>query len=319
MVDQTLPSWEPDLRLPARGSLQEFVSHDRKATLRIILERDEHARVEVNDRIVAGTIGFQNAAALAELYTRSHEILLVEQAGAGAKGTGEPRYYHIRSADGVYEVCSGSDLVAFVYEAERFSPMKRSERLAEAVDFALADSKDSLALAFSDQQEILKGLGTRGAAAIFVAAWVSRWSISFFNILQEDEFTPLSLTVSKAPDGAFYTIYRLANRAFLAELRSHHEAEKIGTFADLETARAYCDLFNAGRHSTSWISFTSTAEKEKQSQEGTYLLSEDADGFRLRLTAQPEISLGYFPSVRLAESYATAHRDALKHFNIHQT
>ena len=79
MSVDTPHTWAPDLRLPVRSTLQEFVSHDRELTLRISLRSGQESQVEVNDRVVAETQGFPRAAALAELYTRKDEIVLTDE------------------------------------------------------------------------------------------------------------------------------------------------------------------------------------------------------------------------------------------------
>ncbi len=312
-----LRPWEPDLRLPARATLQEFVSHDKEATLRVILHIDQRAQVEVNDQIVAETKGFQSAAALAELYTRSHEILLAEEVSGSDVELGRRRYYRIRAADGAYEISSSTDPIAFVSEAEPVRPLGRSDNLTDGIEKARVDAGTPLVPAFSDEVEIYRGLGQHGSTGLVVAIWTSQWRTPFVKVLEEDEFTPLFLSVSKAPDGAYYSIYRLTNRSYLSELRSHHEAEEIGTFVSLEAAVAHCDLFNAARHSEKWVSFSKSVAEEIRSPDGDYVLHEEADGYHLRTAdAGP---LGCFPSVRLAEAYASAHREALEHFSLAET
>jgi hypothetical protein len=282
----------------------------------VVLYVDQRAQVEVNDRIVAETTGFRNATALAEIYTRSREILLVEERHKRDIKPDKRRYYHARLVDGAFEVCSGTDAVAFVDEAEQFGLLGRSNQVTDAIEMARADAGKPLVPAFSDQEETYHGLGQLGTNALVVAIWTSRLRTPFVKILEEDELTPLFLTVSKAPDGAYYTIYRLADGRYLSEVRSHHEADKIGAFNSLETAVANSDLFNAARHSREWISLSKIATTRKGSEEGTYFLVEEKDGHHLRTGGADAASLGRFPTVRIAEAYATAHRDALEHFRV---
>lgn len=315
-ASQSILSWAPDLRLPARASLQEFVSQDKKATLRVALFLDQRAQVEVNDRVVAETRGFRNATALAELYTRSREILLVEERHERDAGPDKRRYYHARVAQGAFEVCSSTDPVAFVHEAAQVGLVGRSDKLTGVVEMAHADAGKPLVPAFAVQEETYRGLGQQGNSGLVVAIWTSRWRTPFVRLLEEDEFTPLFLTVAKASDGACYSIYRLADGYYLSEVRSHHEAEKMGTFGSLEAAVASCDLFNAARHSKEWISLSKTTSAALESRDRSYLLSEETDGYQLRAECPDAALLGRFPSRRIAEAYATAHRDAFEHFRV---
>lgn len=315
-VGQSILSWAPDLRLPARATLQEFVSHGERATLRVILHTDQRAEVEVNDRTVAETTGFQNATALAELYTHNREILLAEETRKRHVAPDGRRYYHVRIADGAFEVSSSNDPVAFVHEPERLGPIGRSQELTSVIEMACADAGRPLVPAFADQEETYHGLAQEGSNGLIAAIWTSRWRTPFVRILEEDEFSPLFLAVSKAPDGAYFTIYRLADRRYLSEVRSHHEAEEIGTFGSLEAAIANCDLFSAARRSSEWMSLSRAAMTEAGCEADNYFLVQEKDAFHLRTGGADGTSLGRFPSVRVAEAYATAHRDALEHFRI---
>jgi hypothetical protein len=108
----------------------------------------------------------------------------------------------------------------------------------------------------------------------------------------------------------------LVTRDYLTELRSRHEAEKIGSFPSAQMARAYCNLFNAARHSTHGLAFSSISSEERQALHGAYLLRKDDDGVVLYTGDPNRVSLGRFASTRLAEAYATAHRDAMEHFRL---
>lgn len=281
--------------------------------MRVILHIDQRARVEVNDRIVAETTGFRNATALAELYTRSRELLLVEERHRHTSKPESCRYYHIGLAPGAYEVCASGDPVAFVHDAEQLGPLGRFDTLTRAIDAARADAGTPLIPAFSDQEETFDGLGQHGSDGLIVAVWTSRWRTPFVTILEEDEYTPLFLAVSKARDGAYYTIYRLADGRYLSEIRSHHLAERIGAPDRLNAAVAACDLFNAARQSGDWIALPVSAAAQRGAG---YRLSEEKDGYHLRTVGTDGADLGCFTSIRLAEAYATVHRDALAHFHV---
>lgn len=314
MVRQTLLKWSPDLRLPVRSTLQEFLSHDRELTLRISLKSGQEAQVEVNDRVVAETQGFPKAAALAELYTRKHEILLTDESVKIGKKPGRLNYYRIRVGSGEYELCEGKDPVALVDEPQSFCPIPRCHNLPEAIQAAVAQVGKTLTAAFMDQAEICRGLGQCDANGLMVAVWCSRWQTAFVPILHEvEESSPLYLDVSRSFDGAYFTIYELVNRNYLAEIRSHDMAEQIGTFASVESARAFCHLVNAARHSSEWISFSGVAP-EMKSLDGVYLLKHETDGLTLLADKLQQQALGHFTSRRIAEAYATVHRDAMEHF-----
>jgi hypothetical protein len=316
MAPKKLLEWMPDLRLPAgpRATLQESISHDQQATLRIILHLDQGAEVEVNDRIVAKTTGFQRATALAELYTRDRGVLLTPRS---ERGDAEPdAYYLVKPAAGRYEARMARDPITLVTEPESSDPLAVSVSLSETIGSISATAKRPLVPAFSDQAEIYEGLAHSGADGLAMAVWISRWQIAFVPILEEDELSPLSLTVSKASDGTYYTIYRLVTRDYLTELRSRHEAEKIGSFPSAQMARAYCNLFNAARHSTHWLDFSSISSKKLQALHGAYLLRKDDHGVFLHAGDAEGELLGLFASTRLAEAYATVHRDAMEHFSL---
>lgn len=53
MVSKSELSWEPDLRLSPRATLQEFVSHDEQATLHMISRTDQRAQAEANHSSLA--------------------------------------------------------------------------------------------------------------------------------------------------------------------------------------------------------------------------------------------------------------------------
>jgi hypothetical protein len=316
MTVETLHTWTPDLRLPVRSTLQEFVSHDRELTLRISLRSGQEGQVEVNDRVVAETEGFPRAAALAELYTRKNEILLTDEpARFGTRATA-PHYYRIRVAGHEYELCAGTDPVALVEgeSPESFCPLPRSDNLPEAIEAAAAGVGKALFPAFMDQLEIWEGLGQEDANSLLAAVWASRWQVPFVSILQEKGATPLYLAVARAFDGAYFSIFERIDRHYLTEIRSHDMAEQIGSFATLEAARAHCHLFNAARHSAQWVSFSGSPSRKMASSGGVYILESDNDEFILLADIPRKHSLGRFASRRLAEAYATVHRDAMEHF-----
>lgn len=109
------------------------------------------------------------------------------------------------------------------------------------------------------------------------------------------------------------------NHKHLTELRSQHEAETIGEFGSIQTARAYCDLFNAARHSKQWISVHARSAEGTRSPDDVYFLEEDEGLYRLYTTEPDKLHLGSFASERIAEAYATAHRDAIEHFSVEAT
>jgi hypothetical protein len=302
-----------------RSALQEFVSHDRELTLRISLRSGQEAQVEVNDLVVAETEGFSRAAALAELYTRKREVLLTERPVGGEKRPKARHYYRIRVGDSEYELCAGADPIVLVDEPESFCPIPRCKTLPDAIEAAAADVGKSLIPAFVDQVDTYKGLGHRGANALMAAIWTSRWQTPFVPIFHEEDSSPLYLAVSRSFDGAYFTIYKLVNRSYLTEIRSHDIAEEVGTFATLEAARAHCHLFNAARHSSQWVSFSGSPSREMRSSDGAYLLESETDGFILSVHVPKKQSLGRFVSRRLAEAYATVHGDAMDHFALRAT
>ncbi|MDH3582012.1 MAG: hypothetical protein OEM91_15485, partial [Hyphomicrobiales bacterium] len=206
-----------------------------------------------------------------------------------------------------------------VYETETLQQVTSAPTLVAAVEKAFTHTSDDLEPAFYDQRGIYEGLGQQGAPAIVVAIWTSRWQTPFMQVLREDEFAPISLAISRGSDGAYYVIYKLVSHEHLTELRSQHEAETIGKFASMQTARAYCDLFNAARHSREWVSVHVPSAKGSRIPDGAYLVEEEEDLCRL-YTAEPDkLQLGSFASVRIAEAYATAHQDAIEHFSFEVT
>jgi len=308
--------WTPDLHLPARGALQEFVGHEREAALRIDLQIDQRAQLEVNDRVIAETEGFANAAALAELYTRDYEILLSDNLIEKKLVPGQGRYYRICREEAAYKVYADPDPAAFVYEPEKLDTKASCNTLVEAIGAASTDAGRPLRPAFSNHREIYEGLNQTGPAGLAVAIWTSRWQMPFVAVLEEQELAPLSLAVAKGLDGSYYTIFRLVSGAFLTEVRSRHEAEEIGRFNSLLEARAYCDLFNAARSSSKWVSFSHAITEDTPSRKDNYVLAKEAAGFPLYLAEPEEVLLGGFPHARLAEAYATVHRDAMDHFSL---
>jgi hypothetical protein len=316
MINGKHLSWSPDLRIPAeQHALQEFISHEKGDTLRIILHSDQQARVEVNDRIVAETQGFQNATAMAELYTRDRTVLLTHESKSAKSGaTGS--YFLIRAHDGEYHVSESFELADFIYRLDSLRPIAQSENVDQAIEAACKESGTSLIPAFMDQQEIYKGLEQQGSTAVIVAIWTSHAQMPILHLVQESEFSPLFLTVSKGRDGSYYTVYRLVNRKYLAELRSQHDAEEIGAFVLEAAAHAYCDLFNTARHCSEWVSFPSSTSKEIISRDEKFFLVEQDNGFSLHAATAQHLSLGQFPNVRLAEAYATVYSDSLRHFDL---
>lgn len=314
MAKDTLLTWTPDMRLPVRSALQEFVSHDRELTLRICLRSGQETQVEVHDRVVAETDGFARATALAELYTRKGEVLLNERSASGGKLQGSFNYYRIRAGDGEYELCTDVDPTKLVDQPENFCPIPRCRTLPEAIDVAADDAGVSVVPTFFDQLEIYDGLERRDSHGLMVAIWISRWQTPFLPIFHEEDTFPLYLAVSRGFDGAYFTIYELINRKYLTEIRSHDMAEEIGKFDTIKPARAYCDLFNAARHSPQWISFTSSSSNELTSLDSNYLLEAQDKGFTLWTNVPSKQSLGHFSNRRQAEAYATVHKDALEHF-----
>lgn len=308
--------WTPDLRLPARGTLQEFVGHEREAALRIDLQIDQRAQLEVNDRVVAETEGFRNAAALAELYTRDYEVLLSDDRSAKRLVPGQGRYYRICRQDGAYKVYADLDPAVFVYEPEKLDPKASRNTLVEAIEAASIDASRPLRPAFANHLEIYEGLNQTGPAGLVVSIWVSRWHMPFVSVLEEQEFAPLSLVVAKGLDGSYYTIYRLVAGSFLTELRSHHQAEEIGRFTSPPEARAYCELFNAARNSSDWVSFSHAVTEDAPGRKDNYLLAKEGRDFALYLAEPEKTLLGRFGVARLAEAYATVHRDATNHFSL---
>ena len=53
MVSKSELSWEPDLRLSLRATLQEFVSHDEQTTLHMISFTDQRTQTQANHRSLA--------------------------------------------------------------------------------------------------------------------------------------------------------------------------------------------------------------------------------------------------------------------------
>lgn len=159
MVSRKILSWKPDMRLPAgkRATLQEFISHYKETTLRIVLHTDERAEVEVNERVVAEADGFPRASALAELYSRNREILLSVKPSAGQAGTQAKSFCHIRSEGRIFEVYTSADPLDLVYETEALQPVASAPTPVAALEKALDDASSELEPAFHDQRESTKG------------------------------------------------------------------------------------------------------------------------------------------------------------------
>jgi hypothetical protein len=314
MSVDTPHTWAPDLRLPVRSTLQEFVSHDRELTRRISLHSGQESQVEVNDRVVAETEGFPRAAALAELYTRKDQIVLTDRPLGAGKRAADRHFYRIRVAGHEYELCAGADPVELLDNPESSCPLPRADNVPEAIEAAAAEVGKALFPAFMDQMEICEGLEKQDANGIMAAVWAARWQLPFVAMLQEQGPTPLYLAVARALDGAYFTIYERFKRSYLAEIRSHDMAEEIGTFATLEAARACCHLFNAARHSVEWVSISGLPSGEMRSSDGAYGLERSDDEYVLVADIPKKQTLGRFVTHRLAEAYATVHRDAMEHF-----
>jgi hypothetical protein len=315
MTHQSDLRWTPDLHLPAgsRTNLQEFISHEKGNLLQINVAR-QSAQVEINGRVVAETDEFSHAAALAELYMHESAMLLTKAPGGIGKEVKGQTYFDLRAEGGAYTVFASTDPSDLIKEDEQLSPLVTTRNLAAALAEVEAAAGGTLVPAFSDQSEIFNDLGSKGGAGLVVALWVSRWQLAFVPIMQEDAYSPLYFAVAKAPDGAYYAIYRLVDRSYLTEERSSHDAERVGTFVSPATARAYCHLFNAARHNEQWVAFPGSSATERRSEDGAYVLAPADDGFRLSTAEPEELDLGHFASVRLAQAYATVHKDALDHF-----
>ncbi len=79
--------------------LQNFGSQDASAELRITLRANQEAKVKVNNRVIARTLGFQNAAAMAEIYSRDRELLLTAAEAATDIQPHERIFYDVQPND----------------------------------------------------------------------------------------------------------------------------------------------------------------------------------------------------------------------------
>ncbi len=302
--------------------LQNFGNLDASAELRITLRGNQEAKVKVNNRVIARTMGFQDAAAMAEVYSRDREILLTAERPADDSQPYKGSFCHVQPDAGGFAVRTGASILDLAYRLES-CPVQRTTATLEA---AVAAAGDAVFPAFLDQREIYAALPRQDWIAMIVAIWTAHWQLDFTDVLKEPEALQMASPATEG-EGAYYTIYRVTCGNYLAEIKSPDRAERIGEYPTTTAARAQCAIHNAARHADKGRRVTapgtalSTAPgtapngaKSGRLLDGAYLIKWFDDGKVALSEADSNAPLGRFDSAEQAEVYALVHSHAIAHF-----
>ena len=291
--------------------LQNFGNLDAGAELRITLRGNQEAKVKINNRVIARTMGFQDAAAMAEVYSRDREILLTAERPVDDSQPYEGSFCHIQPDAGGFAVRTGASILDLAYRLES-CPVARTAATLEA---AVAAAGGAALPAFLDQREIYAALPGQDWIAMIVAIWTAHWQLDFTDVLKEPEALQMASPATEG-EGAYYTIYRVSCGNYLAEIKSPDRAERIGEYPTTTAARAQCAIHNAARHADKGRPVTAPGgDKSGRLLDGAYRIKRSNDGTVALSESESNAPLGRFDTAAQAEVYALVHSHAIAHFH----
>lgn len=307
--------WRAEYVPPGRRAmLQDFGNLDASAELRITLRGNQEAKVKVNNRVITRTMGFQQAAAMAEIYSRDREILLTAERPADDGPSYAELFHHVQpTADG-FAVRIGATILDLAYRLEDCAIARTAPTLQDALAMAATSAGDAIYPAFLDQREIYEALPRQDWIAMVIAIWTAHWQLDFADVLKEPEALQMASPTNEE-EGAYYTIYRVTCGNYLAEIKSPDRADRIGEYPTTAAARAQCAIHNAARHADKRARVaTEEAAVPSRILDGAYLIKPSDDGKVILSDGGSTAALGRFDNAKQAEIYALVHKQAISHF-----
>ena len=295
-------NWQPDPYQPtgSRVTLQEFVCHSTHHGLRIILEQDAKAILEV-DGVPAGiTQGFDNAAALGSLYLQHGCRIL-------ADARGDARYRLDADGSG-FAVVEGESVAMLLGNTHSTRQLAHAPGAIAALMAAQQLISSPLQPAFLDHRAIFVHVAPGSWHGLLCAGDIARHRLSFTATVADHGALLFSYQLARSMEGSLYSIYRLATGSYLAEVRSRHEASTIGSFDTPAAAIAWCTLVNAARHAGPGVALLHHEPADHfQSPDGAFRALRAAGG-QVALFDAAGTPVGNFPTLALAASFATLAR-----------